>query len=153
MSPSLRIITFSGFTSRWMIPTLWAWPSAPHTSTAISAAISGKPGVCVARNCFSVWPSMNSVTMYELDDSDARVVEDLEDVLVVQLRDGLGLALEARLRFGLGGQVVVQQLDRDLALERLVLRAIDDRHTTLAHLFDERVPLRYAGLLHPSPSP
>jgi hypothetical protein len=82
----------------------------------------------------------------------ARVVEDLQDVLVTQLRDGLRLALQARLRFVVGGQVLVQQLDRDLTLERLVLGAIDDRHTTLSHLFDELVPLRYAGLLHPSPT-
>ena len=70
---------------------------------------------------------------------------------MAQLGHRLRLALEARLRFGLGGEVLVQHLDRDLALQRLVLRAIDDRHAALAHLFDEPVPLRNLGLLHPSP--
>ena len=94
---------------------------------------------------------MNSVTMYELADADPRVVEDLQDVLVAQLGHRLRLALEARLRFGLAGEVLVQDLDRDLALESLVLRAIHDRHATLAHLFDELVPIGNPGLLHPSP--
>ena len=85
-------------------------------------------------NCFSVWPSMNSVTMYELSRVEARVVEDLQDVLVAQLGDRLRLALEARLRLGLGREVLVEDLDRDLALQRLVVRAIHDRHTALAHL-------------------
>ena len=94
---------------------------------------------------------MNSVTMYELCDAEPRVVEDLEDVLVAELGHGLRLAFEARLRLGLTGQVLVEDLDRHLALQGLVLRAIHDRHTTLTHLFDERVTLGNAGLLHPSP--
>ncbi len=66
MRPSFRIITFSGFTSRWMTPRPCAWPSARQTSTQISAAISGKRGWCLPRNCLSVCPSMNSVTMNDV---------------------------------------------------------------------------------------
>ena len=69
---------------------------------------------------------------------------------MAELGHGLRLAFEARLRLGLTGQVLVEDLDRHLALQGLVLRAIHDRHTTLTHLFDERVPLGNAGLLHPS---
>ena len=41
MRPSVRTMTFSGFTSRWRTPTPCAWPSALHTSTQIIAATSG----------------------------------------------------------------------------------------------------------------
>ncbi len=70
---------------------------------------------------------------------------------MAQLRHGLRLPFEAGLRIGLAGQVLVEDLDRHLALQGLVMRAIHDRHTTLTHLFDERVTLGNAGLLHPSP--
>ena len=69
----------------------------------------------------------------------ARVVEDLQDVVVPQLRHRLRLALEPRLGFGLGRQVAVQHLDRHLALQAVVLRAVHDRHATLADLFDQPV--------------
>jgi hypothetical protein len=48
----------------------------------------------------------------------ARVVEDLEDVLVAQLGHGVGLALEAVAGLVVIGEVAVQDLDRDVALER-----------------------------------
>jgi len=80
-----------------------------------------------------------------------RVVEDFEDVLVPQLRHRLRLALEAGLGFRLSREVLVQNFDGNLTLQRLVLRAIDDRHTTLAHLFDESIAIGNPGLLHPSP--
>ena len=67
--PSLRTITLSGLTSRWMIPSEWACMRALAISMAISAATSGGGGLRLAMNCFSVWPSMNSVTMYDADES------------------------------------------------------------------------------------
>ena len=46
-----------------------------------------------------------------------RVVEDLEDVLVAQLGDCLGLALEPVARLLVVGEVLVQDLDRDGPLQ------------------------------------
>ena len=70
-SPSLRIITFSGLTSRWRIADAVRVRRARRTtSTAIIAADLGEAQRRArSRNCFSVWPSMNSVTMYALAES------------------------------------------------------------------------------------
>jgi hypothetical protein len=46
-----------------------------------------------------------------------RVVEDLEDVLVAKLRDGLRFTLEAVARLLLFREVLVEDLDRDGALQ------------------------------------
>src|SRR5262249_47044106 len=68
-----------------------------------------------------------------------RVVEDLEDVLVAELRDRLGLALEAIARLLVVGEVLVEGLDRDRSLERSIEPAIHDRHAALAHTSQQLV--------------
>src|SRR6185312_13497932 len=67
------------------------------------------------------------------------VVEDLEDVLVAQLGDGLCLALEPVARLLVVGEVLVQDLDRDRALERAIDPSIDDRHPALADALQQLV--------------
>ena len=151
MSPSFRIITFSGLTSRWMTPSECAWASARQTSTAISAATSENPSGAPVQELLERLPVDELGDDVRARRPEPRVVEDLQDVLVAQLGHRLRLAFEARLRLGLAGQVLVEDLDRHLALQGLVLRAIHDRHATLAHLFDELIPFGNAGLLHPSP--
>ena len=55
-------------------------------------------------------------------------VEDREDVRVRERGDGLGLALEARERVGVRGQLRGKDLDRDVAVELRVARAVDLAH-------------------------
>jgi hypothetical protein len=67
-------------------------------------------------------------------------------VRVRELRDGAGLAAEALELVRVGRDLAVHELDRDLALERLVERAIDRRHPAGADLGVQPVP---AAELHP----
>ena len=66
-------------------------------------------------------------------------VEDLHDVGVHQARGGLGLALEARHERGFVGEVLGEQLDRDLALEAQVEGEMDGGHPAEAEAALEAV--------------
>ena len=55
-------------------------------------------------------------------------VVDREDVRMRERGDGLGLALEARERVGVRGQLRGEDLDGDLAVELRVARAVDLAH-------------------------
>ena len=55
-------------------------------------------------------------------------VDDADDVRVRELRDGARLAAEALELIGVRRDLAVHELDRDLALEHLVERAVDRRH-------------------------
>jgi hypothetical protein len=61
-------------------------------------------------------------------------VDDPDDVRVVELRHGAGLAPEALELVGVGRDLAVHELDRDLALEDRVERAVDRRHPAVADL-------------------
>ena len=56
---------------------------------------------------------------------------DRRDVRMIQRRERLRLALEPRHAFGVGGERVRQDLDRDLAAERRVRRPVDLPHAAL----------------------
>ena len=86
----------------------------------------------------SVSPSSSSVTAYAMLAVLAEVVNG-EDVRMRQRGDRLGLALEARERGRIGGQVRRQDLDRDLAIERRVARAVDLAHAARAERGDDLV--------------
>ena len=58
---------------------------------------------------------------------------------MAQLRDGLRLALEPIARLLIIGEVAVQDLDRDDALQRAIDPAIHDRHPALADSLQELV--------------
>ena len=66
-------------------------------------------------------------------------IVDGEDVRVIELGDGLGLALETREPIGVGGHRLRQHLDRHIAIEPLVVRAVDHAHPALADLLDDAV--------------
>ena len=59
---------------------------------------------------------------------------DLRDVGMVECRQRLRLALEARPPLGIRGQQIRQDLDRDVAIELDVARAIDLAHSAFADL-------------------
>ena len=139
MSPSSRIMTFSGFTSRWMTPNWCACSSARATSEAIISATSGKGSGSVGEKVLERAPVDELGDDVALGRVGSRVVEDLEDVLVAQLGDGVRLALQARARLFLPGEMRMQDLDRDLAVERRVGRFVDHRHTALPHLLEQAI--------------
>src|SRR6185503_19936220 len=75
------------------------------------------------------------------------VVENLEDVLVPQLGHRLGLALEPIARLLVVGQVLVEHLDRDDALELAIDAAIHDRHPALPDALEQFVLVEYLAEL------
>ena len=64
---------------------------------------------------------------------------DGRDVRMVQRGQQLGLALEACQPFGISGEGVGEDLDRDLAVEVRVESLPHDTHAAFADLFDEPV--------------
>ena len=66
-------------------------------------------------------------------------VEDLDDVLVVEPRDDVRLALEALEDAGVG-DLGVRELERDLDAQVLVVRAVDGAEAARPELVEERVP-------------
>jgi hypothetical protein len=75
------------------------------------------------------------------------MVEDGEDVWVLEASDGNRLPVEPRLEAGLLDQELGQDLERDLALEGRLVRAVDSRHPALAKLPEDLVwPDADAGL-------
>jgi hypothetical protein len=64
-------------------------------------------------------------------------VVDADDVLVLQRREALGLALEARRDVLLERGCGLERLDRDGAPERVVDRAVHHRHAARGHLLDD----------------
>ena len=80
------------------------------------------------------------------------VVVDRDDVRVVQRGRVLGLLAEARAEVGVAAVLGAEQLDGDVAIELVVVAAVDRRHAALAEQLDEpiaatenRPDLRHAG--------
>ncbi len=69
-------------------------------------------------------------------------VDDLDDVRVVELGHGAGLAAEALQLVGVAGRLAMHQLDRDRPLEHGVERPVDRRHAAGADLGVEAVAIR-----------
>ena len=136
--PKSRIFTrssrvrkmLSGFTSRWTI----CFACAASSPSAMAAAISTAPfhgSGRASRRARRVSPSSNSVTEYGTPLIDAEI-EDGQDVRVRQGRNRPGFALETRPRRLVVGEPLAQHLDRDLAVEARVARAIHLTHPALA---------------------
>ena len=65
--------------------------------------------------------------------SDTSAPEDVRDVRVVEGGEHLCLARESREPLGIGGERLRQDLQRDVALQSGVARAVDFPHTAGAH--------------------
>ena len=94
------------------------------------------------------WPLADSIgerrTFDQLHDERAGAVhlfeaEHLRDVRVIQRRQDLGFALEAREPIAIGRQRVWQHLDRHLPLERRVFSSIDLAHSPFAQLGEDAI--------------
>jgi hypothetical protein len=79
-------------------------------------------------------------------------VEHLHDVRMHEARGGLRLALEARHEGGVIGEVLGEQLDRDLALESLIEGSVHGRHAAEAEAAFEPVAPADLGRAHLPPS-
>ena len=84
------------------------------------------------------------VALYQLHHEPAHTVAlleavDLRDVGMIQRREGLGLALESRQALGVGGEGRRKDLDRDVAVEPPVVRAVDFSHAASTQWRDDFV--------------
>ena len=64
---------------------------------------------------------------------------DRADIGMIQRRSGLRLALKARQRLRVSGNLVGQKLQGDKAAERDVLGFVDDAHPAAAEFLDDAV--------------
>ena len=136
--PSSSTMTFWGLKSRWMTPRRWAKRAARRIWIVRSAASAGSSGPCSRTSCFSVRPATYSIAMYGRAVGLAAVV-DRDDVLVLQPRRRRGLAAEALDELLVAGEAVVQELQRDLALELQVVRAVHLRHAAGPDVLEDLV--------------
>ncbi len=120
---------FSGFKSRWTIPTSCATarPRAACTAISTAVAIGSLPR---SRRSLRVAPVSSSVTAKAVPPD----VEDRQDVGMGQGRERLGLALEARQGGGVLAQARGQDLDRHAPPEPAVERLVDLAHAAFTEL-------------------
>ena len=125
--------TFWGLTSRWTSRRAWAAARPRPTSIAYAAASSSgslpEP----------VDPLLQRLAVDVLEDDVGAAavlagVDHRDDVRVRDLGDRARLAAEALDLVGLVGDLAVQDLGRDPALERLVAGQVDGRHAAAAEL-------------------
>ena len=136
--------------SRWTSFFEWAWPRPV-------AELSEEPEglVAIQRPAAAVQPVRQRATLDVLHDDVRSVVvladvEDLDDVRVIQPSSQPSLAREALPHLVVTGEVVGQELDRDLAVELQVAGAIDGGHAAMAQSMLELVALAREPALHPS---
>ena len=127
-----------GFTSRWTIPRWWAAWRARAASAAIRAAWRGGSGAGPLDDRGEV------LAVDELHDDERpglvlAVVVDRDDVRVVQRGRGLRLLAEARAEVGVAAVLGAEDLDGDVAVELVVVGAVDPGHPALAEQLDQPV--------------
>ena len=66
-------------------------------------------------------------------------VGDADAVVVIEARGRARLAVEARDRFGVGGELGAQDLDRDRLVHERVGRAVDGAHAALAEPLEQTI--------------
>ena len=120
-----------------MIPCSCAASSASAICFAIGSASSSGIGPRAIR-CDRSSPSTSSITSAR---DAARFFEavDARDVRMIQRREDLRFALEAREAIGIVRERVRQDLDRDVAIQLRVARAIDLAHAACADRGDDFV--------------
>ena len=130
--PSARTLMFAGLRSRWMMPCSCAASSASAICFAIGSASSS--GIAPrAMRCERSSPSTSSITRAR---TPLRFFEavDRGDVGMIQRRERLRFAREPREPIGIVRERVRQDLDRDVAIQLRVARAIHLAHAAFADL-------------------
>ena len=125
---------FAGFRSRWTIP----FSCAASSASAICRAIVSASAKRQARRSLCAWRSCASrvgerLALDELEDQEPDAVGLLEavdraDVRMIQRGEHARLALEAREPVGVARERARQDLDRDVAPELRVARAVHLAH-------------------------
>ncbi len=121
---------FAGFRSRWTMPCSCAASSASAICLAIGSASSSGIGPRAIR-CERSSPSTSSITSAR-DAAALFEPVDAGDVRMIERRERLRFALEARQPIGVLRERLRQDLDRDVAIELRVARAIDLPHAAFA---------------------
>ncbi len=134
LTPPRVSITLPGFRSRWTIPARCAASSAcaiwaPRRRTSGSG--SG-PLARALRERLALDELEHHVVQLGALDRRAADVVDRADVRVVEGRDALRLALEARAELRVGREQRRQQLERHVAIEPRVAGAVDLAHPARA---------------------
>ncbi len=137
--PSSRTLMLAGFRSRWMIPASCAASSASAICLAIGSASASGIGPWAMRSA-SVGPSTRAV--------------NVGDIRMVERRQHLRLAAETGETVGIVRDGREQNLDRDLAVQFRIARAIDLAHAAGAQRRDDFVrPEARAGIERQFPKP
>ena len=130
-TPSGVIMTLVGFRSRWMMPFSWAASSASTIWRAMArASCASRPDPRAFRRASrasSVSPSTSSMTR-ALTSPLSSSPWIGRDVGVIQRCEHASLALEAGEPFGIDGEDGWQHLNRHVASEPCVVRAVDVAH-------------------------
>ena len=124
--PSGVTLMFAGFRSRWMMPCSCAASSASAICCAIGSASSSGIGPRAMR-CEQVL-ALDQFHHERVHAAAIFEAVDLRDVGMVQRGERLRLALEPGEPLGILRERVGQDLDRHVATERRVARAIDLAH-------------------------
>ena len=128
--PSGATLMFAGFRSRWTMPCSCAASSASAICFAIGNASSS--GIASARDALRQVLALDQ--LHHQRAHAARFLEavDVRDVRMVQRREHLRFAREPREPFGIVGEGVRQDLERDIAIELGVASAIHLAHPAFA---------------------
>ena len=129
---------FAGFKSRWMMPCSCAASSA----SAICRAIGSASSIGIAPRAIRC----DKILAFDEFHHEARAVPadlfesvDRGDVRMIQRRERLRFALETRQAIGIVGERVRQNLDRDLASQLRVARAIHLAHAAGTEYRDDLI--------------
>ena len=138
-SPSRRTMTFSGLTSRWIMPAACAARSASRIGSRMasdSRAVSGDSSWMTSRR---VLPSMSSIAR-KTSPCVLPLVEDGHDVGVVEAGGGPGLGAEPLDEDGVGGQARPHDLQGHLPVQAPVQRHVDGGHASVCEVGEDAVP-------------
>ena len=128
--PSVRTLMFAGLRSRWMIPCSCAASSASAICFAMGSASS--IGIAPARDALRQIVALDEFH-HERGHAPAFFEPvDGGDVRMIQRGQRLGFALEARQALGIVRERLGQDLDRDVAVQLRIARAIDLSHAPFA---------------------
>ena len=128
--PSSRTLIFAGFRSRWMIPCSCAASSASAICFAIGQRVRQRDRTL----CHAIGERRPFDQFHHQRADVTRVLEavDVRDVRMVQRSEDFSFALESGQAVDILYHGDRQNLDRDLALEVCVGRAIDLTHAARA---------------------